>query len=152
MRIFSTNKKAHYEYSILDTFEAGIVLFGDEVKSIRSGNVRLAGSYAVINDGLLNLLNCHIAKYPFAFKNYSSDELRTRKLLVHRHELIKIIGKVSRKGIILVPIKIYANNRGYIKIEIGLGKHKKLHDRKNELKEKDIDKSARRELKGKYDY
>lgn len=149
MKTFATNKKAFFEYEILDKFEAGIVLTGNEVKSIRNSEIRLNGSYAIISDGNLCIINFHISKYKFTYGNKDIDELRTRILLVNKKELLKLIGQVATKGITLVPLKIYSNNRGFIKLEIGIAKHKKLYDRKKELKEKDLAKEAKRELIGK---
>jgi SsrA-binding protein len=149
MKTFATNKKAFFEYEILDKFEAGIVLTGNEVKSIRNAEIRLTGSYAIISDGKLCIINFHITKYKFTYGNKDTDELRTRVLLVHKKELLKLVGQVATKGITLVPLKIYSNNRGFIKLEIGVAKHKKLYDRKKELKEKDLAREAKRELIGK---
>src|SRR5207248_645507 len=109
MKIISTNRKAFFEYTIDSKFEAGIVLNGDEVKSLRAGLVNLTGSFATISQSELFLLNCYIGPYSHAWVKSASDEYtrRTRKLLVHRRELTKLTGLVSRKGITLIPLKIY---------------------------------------------
>ncbi len=147
MKIFSQNRKAFFEYTFSEFIEAGIVLFGDEVKSIRNGHISLCGSYAIISKGELIILNCKITPYKFAYDKVKSKEDRNRKLLVKKRELKQIQGFLSEKRLILVPIKIYENERGYIKIQIGVGKHKKLHDKKQQLKEQDLDREAKRELK-----
>jgi SsrA-binding protein len=147
MKIFSQNRKAFFEYTFSEFIEAGIVLVGDEVKSIRSGHISLCGSYAIISKGELIIINCKITEYKFAYNKEKSKEDRNRKLLVKKKEIKKIQGFISEKRLMLVPTKIYENERGYIKIEIGVGKHKKLHDKKQQLKERDLDREAKRELK-----
>lgn len=150
MKIYNSNRKAFHEYTILDTIEVGIVLNGSEVKSIKNSLIRLTGSYGIVNNGELKLLNCHITKYKFAYQNSCCDETRTRILLVNKSELRKLTIQVSTKGITLIPLKIYSNKKGCIKLEIGIAKHKKLWDKRNELREKDLDKEAKRELKEKF--
>ncbi len=149
MKILIQNKKARFDYEVQDTLEAGIVLTGDEVKSLRAGHVNLTGSFATINKGELYLLNCHITPYSKAY-NKAEEEMtsRSRKLLVHRRELVKLVGEVSRKGITLVPLKIYFNARSKIKVEIGLCKHKKNADKRQALRDRDINRETSRELKG----
>jgi SsrA-binding protein len=149
MKILATNKKAYFEYTISETIEVGIALFGNEVKSIKNNLVKLQGAYAIITDNQLTLINCHISPYPFSYFGTQSDPLRNRILLLHKIELRKLIGKIQQRGFTLLPLKIYINNRGYIKLEIGVGKHKKLHDKKQLLKDKDLDRAAKRELKEK---
>lgn len=152
MKIITQNKKAYHDYEILDTLEAGIVLTGDEVKSIRAGHVSLIGSFATIHRNELNLINCNITPYSHAYSKSDEHVRRTRKLLVHRRELNRIIGDISKKGITMVPLKLYFNNKGLIKVELGMAKHKKAHAQKQELKERDIARETRRELRGKYNY
>lgn len=149
MKIISTNRKAFFDYSFDQTIEAGMVLTGDEVKSLRAGLVNLVGSFATITRGELSLLNCYIGPYSHAYEK-KDDKLtrRSRKLLVHKRELDKLAGAIARKGITLVPLKLYFNERGKIKVEIGLARHKKAHVRKEELRERDIQRETRRELKG----
>ena len=148
MKIITQNKKAFHDYEVLEKIETGIVLTGDEVKSLRAGHVSIVGTFAHIHQGELNLLNCNISPYSHAYSK--SDELarRTRKLLVHKRELVRIIGDISKKGITLVPLKLYFNDKGKVKVELGLCKHKKAHSQKQELKERDINRQTRRELKG----
>lgn len=149
MKIIQTNKKAYFDYSIYETLEVGVALQGSEVKSIKNNLVKLQGAYVIVSDGKLVLINCHISHYPFAFHSIKLDPLRNRPLLLHKSELNKIIGKLQSKGFTLLPLKIYITSKSYIKIEIGLAKHKKLHDKKQLLKEKDLDREAKRELKDK---
>jgi SsrA-binding protein len=149
MKILQTNKKAYFDYHIYDTLEVGIALAGSEVKSVKSNLVKLQGAYVIISDHRMVLINCHISHYPFAFQSKKEDPLRNRFLLLHKSELEKIAGKIQSKGFTALPLKIYITTRGYIKLEIGLAKHKKLHDKKQLLKEKDLDREAKRELKDK---
>lgn len=149
MKILATNKKAYFEYTILETIEVGIVLEGNEVKSIKNNQVKLQGAYAIVSSGQLILINCHISPYKFGYAGVTADPLRNRILLIHKMELSKLVGKMQQRGFVILPLKIYYNARGYIKLEVGLGKHKKLHDKKQLLKEKDLDREAKRELKEK---
>lgn len=151
MKVITQNKKAFHDYSILETIETGIVLRGDEVKSLRAGNVNLTGSFAHVHDGELFLINCSIAPYSHAYSK-DDESRRSRKLLVHKRELVRIIGDISRKGVTLVPLKIYFNEKSKVKVALGLCKHKKSHERKEEIKERDIKRETRRELKGTYRY
>ncbi|MGE0206460.1 MAG: SsrA-binding protein SmpB [Candidatus Babeliales bacterium] len=147
MKIIAQNKKAFHDYSMVDTLEAGIVLSGDEVKSIRAGHVSLVGSYATIHQGELFLLNCNISAYKQAFEKRDDLATRSRKLLIHKHELDKITGQIAQKGITVVPLKIYLNEKGRIKVELGIAKHKNAPDKKKALKERDIKRETSRELK-----
>ena len=141
------NKKATFQYIVLEKFEAGIALRGTEVKSIRDGNVNLAESYARVNDGELFLVNCHIQEYR-AGSWANHDPLRPRKLLVHRRELDRMIGKIELKGLTIVPLRLYFNSRGFAKVEIGICKGKKLHDKRETIKRRTMDREAEAELKG----
>lgn len=152
MKIITQNKKAFHDYEILERLETGIVLTGDEVKSLRAGHVVLAGAFAYVHRGELMLINCTITPYSHAYLKANNEAARSRKLLVHKREINQIVGDISRKGITLVPLKLYFNNKGKVKVELGLCKHKKAHAQKQELKEKDIAKQTRRELRGKYNY
>ncbi len=147
MKIITQNKKARFEYEVLDTLEAGMVLTGDEVKSLRAGHVNLTGSFATITKGELFLLNCHITPYDKAYIKKEDEELRSRKLLVHKRELHKLMGDISKKGLTLVPLKLYFNAKSKIKVELGLCKHKKAAGQKAALKERDIKRETQRELK-----
>ena len=147
MKIIAQNKKALHDYEILDRIEAGIVLTGDEVKSIRAGHVSLIGSYATFHKGELMLLNCTISAYKQAYQKRDDEATRSRKLLLHRRELDKLAGEIARKGITVVPLKIYLSKRNLIKVELGVAKHKKFADKKKVLKERDIKRETARELK-----
>ena len=148
MKIISQNKKAFHDYDILDRIETGIVLTGDEVKALRAGHVNLVGSFAHVRDGELYMVNCYIAPYSNAYQKELDLSRRTRKLLVHRQELDRLVGAMAKKGITLVPLKLYFNERGKVKVELGMAKHKNARTRKEELKERDIKRETRRELKG----
>ena len=149
MKVISQNKKAFHDYDILDRMEAGIILTGDEVKALRAGHVSLVGSFATVHENELFLINCMITPYSHAYTKSDEHSRRSRKILVHRRELNRIIGDISRKGITMVPLKLYFNDKGMVKIELGIAKHKKAHGMKQELKEKDIERQTRRELRGK---
>ncbi len=147
MKIIAKNRKAFHDYDILDRWEAGIVLTGDEVKAIRAGHISLVGSYATVHKNELYLLNAQITPYSHAYSKSDEHTRRTRKLLLHRRQLNKLIADIARKGITVVPLKVYISGKGKIKIEIGLAKHKKAHGIKQELKERDIKRETQRELK-----
>jgi SsrA-binding protein len=146
MKIISKNKKAFHDYEIKESIEAGIVLTGDEVKSIRQNNISLVDSYATMHNGEINLLNCHIAPYSHAYTKEDKSR-RTRKLLLHKKEINKLIGEISKKGMTIIPLSIYFNQKGLIKVELGIGKHKKAEGQKRELREKDILRHEARESK-----
>ncbi len=147
MKVITSNKKAYFDYQVLDNLEAGIVLTGDEVKSLRAGNVNLVGSFATIHNGELFLLNCHISPYEKAYKKEDADSKKTRKLLVKRREINKLVGDISCKGITLIPLRMYFNERGRVKVQIGLCKHRNAAGKKNLLKERDIKRETSQELK-----
>ncbi len=148
MKVIAQNKKAFHDYDILERLEAGLVLTGDEVKSLRAGQVSLVGSFAVIRQNELFLINCMITPYSFAYSKNDEQARRSRKLLLHRRQLNKITGDISRKGVTVVPLKVYLNGKGLVKVELGIAKHKKAHGIKQELKEKDIARQTQRELRG----
>lgn len=139
------NKKAHFDYIISDTYEAGIVLTGTEIKSIREGKANLKDSYAIIKKGEVYLLNMHISKYDNG-NRFNHEETRTRKLLLHKREILKIRDKIEIKGYTLVPIKLYFS-KNKAKILLGVGKGKKTYDKRESLKEKDIKKQINKNLK-----
>ena len=147
MNIIATNKKAFFDYEIFNKIEAGIVLTGDEVKMLRAKHGSLVGAFAVVKENELFLINCNIPLYVNAFNKDDKAALRSRKLLLHRKELNRIIGDVSQKGITLVPTLLYFNKKNMVKVEIGLAKHRKAHGQKELLKERDIARDTRRELK-----
>ncbi len=147
MKIITKNKKAFFDYEILDKIHAGIVLTGDEVKSLRAGNVNLTGSFATIHDGEIFLLNCHISQYEKAYKKDEELSKRTRKLLLNRREITRLVGDISCKGITVVPLMLYFNPRSKVKVELGLCKHRKAAGKKQLLKERDIKRETSREMK-----
>lgn len=137
------NRKALYDYSISDTYEAGIVLTGTEIKSIRDGKANLKDSYAIVRNGEVFILNMHISHYENG-NIFNHNENRTRKLLLHKNEILKIKDKISIKGYTLVPIKLYFS-KNKAKILLGIGKGKKIYDKREALKEKDINRQIRKE-------
>lgn len=155
MKIIAQNKKAFHEYHILEHLEAGLVLSGDEVKSIRAGHANLTGSFAHMMNGELWLNNCHISPYAQAYDKASQDEeytRRRRKLLLHRRQLRRCAADIARQGVTVVPLKLYINERGYIKVDLGIAKGKKAADKREALKERDIKRQAAREVKDVYRY
>ncbi len=146
-QVVSTNRKAYHDYFIEETYEAGITLLGTEVKSLREGKVNLKDSYALIKGNEIFLLNCHIS--PYSHGNIQNhDPLRTRKLLLHRKEINKLWGKLTQKGLTLIPLKIYFK-KGKAKVEIGLCKGKKQYEKREVLKEKEARREIERHLRGK---
>jgi SsrA-binding protein len=136
MRILAINKRANYDYKISDTYEAGIVLLGHEVKSVKSGHISLKESFVTIRGKELFLTNAHIHLYPNAGKiaNYEPD--RPRKLLLKKEEIRHLIGKIRIQGLTLVPIKLYTKKR-YLKLEFGIGKGKKEYDKRHNIKKRE---------------
>jgi len=140
IKILTVNKKARFNYFIEDEFEAGVVLKGTEVKSLREGRINITDSYAAIKKGEVFIYQLHIGMYPFA--HYGNHEpLRQRKLLLHKQEIKRLYGKVNEKGLSLIPLKVYFKG-GKVKISIGLAKGKKQHDKRETIKNRD----AKREL------
>jgi SsrA-binding protein len=144
-KVASLNRQAFHNYHILQTFEAGIVLLGTEIKSIREGKVNLKDSYGLVKNGEVWLLNCHISPYSHG-NRMNHDPLRTRKLLLHRSEIRKLVGKTTERGMTLVPIKIYFQN-GKAKCEIALAKGKKLFDKRETEKRKTAERETRQAIK-----
>jgi SsrA-binding protein len=144
-RAAGLNRQAYHHYHILETFEAGIVLQGTEVKSIREGKVNLKDSYGLVKNGEVWLLNCHISPYSHG-NRMNHDPLRTRKLLLHRREIRKLLGKTTERGLTLVPIRIYFQ-RGLAKCEVALARGKKLYDKRETEKRRTIDKETRQAMK-----
>lgn len=152
MKIIAQNKKAFFEYEILDKLEAGIVLTGDEVKSLRAGQVSLIAAFATIKQGELFLINCKISHYQQAYSKKDDQAERSRKLLLKKRELNRIIGDISQKGITMVPLKLYFNDNNLVKVELGVCKAKKAAGKKQTIKDRDIERETRREIKGVYKY
>lgn len=146
MTIVATNRKAFADYEILEKYEAGIALLGSEVKSLREGNANLRDSFAILRGSELYLLNCHIGPYKQAGPR-GHEPTRSRRLLLHRDEIKRLIGKAQQKGLTLVPLKIYFNPRNLAKIELALGKGKTHADRREDIKKRDVRREISRALK-----
>lgn len=137
IKTIAKNPTAKHNYTILDTIEAGIVLSGTEIKSIRNGRVNLKDSYATIANGEVYIYSMHISPYEQG-NIYNKDPLRTRKLLLNKREIYKLTGLLQQKGYTLVPISLYFKN-SLVKVELGVGKGKKLYDKREDLKKKDAE-------------
>jgi SsrA-binding protein len=136
------NKRARFDYHLLETFEAGIVLGGTEVKSLRSGKASIADAYGIVRDGEVFLLNAHIQ--PYESRGYTNHEpTRSRKLLLHRREIRRLIGAVERQGLTLIPLELYFK-KGVAKVAIALAKGKKLHDKRDTEKQRDAEREMAR--------
>ena len=139
------NKRARHDYHILDTWEAGVVLTGSEVKSLRNGKANIADSYAIVKDGEVFLLNLHIAPYEQA-SYFNHEPTRTRKLLLHRKEIRKLIGRTVERGMTLVPTRMYFKD-GHVKLALGLAKGKQAHDKRETIKRREADRETRAAVK-----
>ncbi len=145
IKIIAENRRARAEYAIEETYEAGIALRGTEVKSLREGRANLKESFAEVHGGEAWLVGCHIS--PYGHGNiHNHDPVRTRKLLLHKEEIRRLLGKTQEKGLTLVPMKMYFK-RGRAKIELGLGRGKKLYDRRQDMKERDANREIQRALR-----
>lgn len=141
------NKKATHDYIILDTYEAGIVLEGSEVKAIREGRVNLKDSHVRIIKGEVYLLNMHISHLSTAHSTYRPDERRDRKLLLHKKEIEKLYSKVTKDGVTIVALKLYFNAKNKVKVQIATAQGKKLHDKREDLKRKTMLRETQQTLK-----
>jgi SsrA-binding protein len=146
IKIISDNRQARFLYEILETFEAGVQLVGTEVKSIRAGKVNLRDGYALLRNGEVLLINVHISPYDASSEYFNHDPRRSRKLLMNRKEINKLIGQVEQKGLTLVPLKMYFKG-SWVKITLGLGKGKKLHDKREDLKRRQDQREMQRAVK-----
>lgn len=146
MKLIQDNKYARFEYYVENTYEAGISLDGGEVKSVRAGNVNLKDSFCLIANGEVFIKNMHVAVYDKAGSFNVKDSNRDRRLLLHKCEINRLIGKVNEKGYTLVPLKIYFKD-SLIKVEIGLCKGKHTYDKKQVIKDRDLERNAKREIK-----
>ena len=145
MKQIATNKKARHDYFVVETLECGINLIGCEVKSLRKGEVNLADSYCRVESGNLVMLNCHIKNYDKG--SYSNlDSRRDRRLLAHKREIMRILGKVKEKGYSLVPLKMYFKD-SLVKVEVGLVRGKQNYDKKDAILQKDADRAQQRAIK-----
>jgi len=145
-KIICQNRKARHEYHIEDTFEAGMVLLGPEVKSIREGRINLKDGYVEIKAGEAWLQNVHISPYTFATNTSRLDPLRPRKLLLHKRQIKKLAGKIKERGYTLIPLKVYFSD-GKAKVEIALAKGKKIYDKRESLKRKTMDREFEKRFK-----
>lgn len=142
-KLISSNKKAHFDYLLFDKFEAGIVLLGTEIKSIRRNGANLKDSYIKITDNLeAYIINCHISPYEFG-NIFNHEPRRDRKLLLNKKEILKILNKVKQEKYTIVPTQMYFSSR-WVKLEIALAKGKKLYDKRDSLKKKDIERDIKR--------
>ena len=140
-KVIAKNRKAFHNYEILDRYEAGVVLLGTEVKAISDHKVNLNNSYAQIQSGEVWIQNCHIGSYSHAGST-THDPTRPRKLLLHRREINKLVGKISRKGFTLVPLRLYFKD-GKVKVEVALARGKQLYDKREAAKRKEVDKEIK---------
>ena len=144
-RIIADNRKAYHDYHVLETMEAGVALLGTEVKAIREGRVNLRDSFARIENAEVWLMNVHIS--PYSHTGYAHhEERRQRKLLLHRHEIRKLTGRVTEKGLTLVPLQMYFK-KGRVKVQLALVKGKQLHDKRETLRRREVDRETRAAVK-----
>ena len=148
MKIFSENKKALFDYEVLEKFEAGMVLFGQEVKSIKTGHINLSGTFVTVRAGEPFLVGVKVPPYQPNNAGADYNQERQRKLLLNKKEIDYLIGKIKTKGFSLIPLKIYDNN-GRIKLEFGLARGKKKYDKKEKIKKRDVEREVNRELSDK---
>jgi len=147
-KLVAENRRARFNYEIEDTIEAGIVLTGSEVKSLRTGKANIAESYASNENGELYLINAHIAEYPGAAR-FGHEPTRHRKLLLHKKEMARLLGAIQRQGMALVPLRLYFNARGIAKLLLGLGRGKKVHDKRETEKTRDWNRQKARLMREK---
>jgi SsrA-binding protein len=145
-RTYVDNRKARFNYEILETFEAGIELRGTEVKSIKAGQANLSDAYAIIRNGEVLLLNLHISPHKTTSQFFNHDPRRTRRLLMHKEQIRKLVGKIEQKGLTLVPLKMYLKN-GWIKVAIALARSKKLYDKRESIKKREDKREIARAIK-----
>ncbi len=147
MKVVATNRRARHDYSILETYEAGLSLVGSEVKSLRGGMVSLKEGFARVEGGEVFLHGVHITPYDKAGK-FNPDPKRPRKLLFRKSEIKRLMGKTQEKGLTLVPLRLYFTDRGLAKLELGLARGKKLYDKRAALRERDLEREAQKSLRG----
>ena len=148
-QISASNRKAYHEYHILDKYEAGIELFGTEVKSLREAQANLKESYVIVRKNQAWISGMHINRYSNT-GHEGHDPIRNRRLLLNKREILKIKQNIEQKGLTVVPLKLYFSENGWAKVEIGLAKGKKIFDKKNSIKERDIKRDMQREIRDKY--
>jgi SsrA-binding protein len=145
-KVITTNRKAHRDYAVLETLESGIELKGSEVKSIRASKINLEDGFARIEGGQVVLYNTHISPYEQA-SYLNVEPTRPRRLLLHKRQILKLAGELAQRGLTLVPLKVYFNDRGVAKIELALCKGKKIYDRREDMKKREADMTIRRVMK-----
>ena len=145
-KLLSSNRKAFHDYHIENTFEAGVVLLGTEVKALREGHLNLRDSYAAIHQGEVTLHNCHIGGYSHG-NQMNHEPLRPRRLLLHKKEIERLQAKIQQKGLTLVPLRMYFNARGRVKLELALDHEKKSYDRRETIKKREASREIDRALK-----
>lgn len=145
-KLLASNKKARHDYFIEEVYEAGLALTGTEIKSVRQGRLNLKESYAKIQGGEIFIYNMHISPYEQG-NRYNVDPLRERKLLLHKQEIRKLIGYTTQKGLTLVPLQVYLNDRGLVKMEIAVARGKKLYDKREDMAKKDAGRRMERMMK-----
>jgi SsrA-binding protein len=145
-KVLVTNRKARHDYHIIETFEAGIALAGTEVKSLRDGKGNLKDSFARVENGELYLYNMHISPYEKG-NIYNKDPLRTRKLLMHKKQINRLFAQVKEKGLTLIPLQVYLNERGLVKVALALAKGKARYDKREDIKKKDANRQMEKAFK-----
>ncbi len=151
VKIVARNRKARHEYFIEETIEAGIVLKGTEVKSVREGRVNIKESYGVVENGEVFIYNMHISPYEQG-NIYNTDPLRKKKLLLHKREIRKLESAVMQKGYTLVPLSVYINEKGIVKVELAVARGKKLYDKREAIAKRDAERRMQQHLSEKYKY
>jgi SsrA-binding protein len=144
MKSISNNKRAYFEYEILENHTAGIKLVGSEVKSVKASKVSIVEAYCFIKDGEMYIKGMHITEHKEGGKYNNHEAVRDRKLLLHKKEIMKLQENISKKGLTIVPLEVILSDTGFIKIQIGLAKGKNLHDKRNSIKEKDLKRELER--------
>lgn len=147
MPVLAINKRAAFDYTLQEKFEAGLVLTGQEVKSIKTGHISLKGSFVTMMGGELYLTNANVPRYPFSKPSLPYDPTRSRKLLVKKSEIRSLIGKMHEKGLTLVPLRVYTKKR-LIKLEFAVGRGKKAFDKRSDIGKKEAKRAIERKLKG----
>ena len=148
-RTVATNRKARHEYFIEETYEAGVALTGTEIKSVRMGRIALQDGFVLIRDGEAMLMNVHIAQYEQG-NRFNHDETRSRKLLLHKHEIRQLHAQVTQRNWTIIPLRVYINDRGRAKVEIALARGKQLHDKRATIAKRESERELRRALKTAY--
>jgi len=148
-RTVASNRRARHEYFIEDTYEAGIVLTGTEIKSVRLGQISLQDGFVLVRNGEAWLMNVHIARYEMGNRN-NHDETRQRKLLLHKREISRLFSQATQRAWTIVPLKVYINEKGLAKVQIGLARGKQQHDKRDTIAKRDSDRELRRAMKESY--